>query len=114
MEERVKLALLEDMMDLDEGELNADTNLAELDSWDSMAKLSLIVLMDEEFSVKLEGDKPPLIQSLSPTIFSANPVILPSSKEKRPKRPGGWRVGAHCQTARKGEIDGAGAHRAAF
>ncbi len=40
MEERVKLALLEDMMDLDEGELNADTNLAELDSWDSMAKLS--------------------------------------------------------------------------
>lgn len=56
MDERAKLALLEDMMDLDEGELNAETVLADFDGWDSMTKLSLIVLMDEDFSVKLEGD----------------------------------------------------------
>ncbi len=56
MSEKEKLALLEDMFELDEGDLSADTVLDELDEWDSMSKLSLIVLMSDEFEKKLTGD----------------------------------------------------------
>ena len=56
MNEREKLALLEDMLELDEGALNAEMALEDIDEYDSMAKLSLIVLMEDEFNVKLTGD----------------------------------------------------------
>ena len=56
MSEREKLALLEDMLELDEGDLTADKALEDIDEYDSMAKLSLIVLMEDEFGVKLTGD----------------------------------------------------------
>ena len=56
MTEREKLALLEDMMELDEGALTVDMALDDIDEYDSMAKLSLIVLMEDEFGVKLTGD----------------------------------------------------------
>ncbi len=56
MTEREKLALLEDMLELDEGDLTAETALDDVDEYDSMAKLSLIVLMEDEFGVKLTGD----------------------------------------------------------
>ena len=56
MTEREKLALLEDMMELDEGDLTVDMALDDVDDYDSMAKLSLIVLMEDEFGVKLTGD----------------------------------------------------------
>lgn len=56
MTEREKLAMLEDMLELDEGELTVDTVLEEVDEYDSMAKLSLIVLMEDEFDIKLTGD----------------------------------------------------------
>ena len=49
MTEREKLALLEDMLELDEGNLTMDMALDEVDGYDSMAKLSLIVLMEDEF-----------------------------------------------------------------
>lgn len=56
MTEREKLALLEDMLELDEGALTVDTVLDDVDEYDSMAKLSLIVMMEDEFDVKLTGD----------------------------------------------------------
>ena len=56
MTEREKLALLEDMLELDEGDLSMDMALEDIDEYDSMAKLSLIVLMEDEFGVKLTGD----------------------------------------------------------
>lgn len=56
MNEREKLALLEDMLELDEGDLTVDKALEDIDEYDSMAKLSLIVLMEDEFDVKLTGD----------------------------------------------------------
>ena len=56
MTEREKLALLEDMLELDEGDLSVDTALDDIDEYDSMAKLSLIVLMEDEFDVKLTGE----------------------------------------------------------
>ena len=56
MTEREKLALLEDMLELDEGSLSVDMELDEVDEYDSMAKLSLIVLMEDEFNKKITGD----------------------------------------------------------
>ncbi len=56
MSEREKLALLEDMLELDEGDLTVDKALDDIDEYDSMAKLSLIVLMEDEFGIKLTGD----------------------------------------------------------
>jgi acyl carrier protein len=56
MSEQEKIGMLEEMMELDEGTLAADTALADIEEYDSMAKLSLIVLMEDEFDVKLDGD----------------------------------------------------------
>ncbi|MCB6994513.1 phosphopantetheine-binding protein [bacterium 210820-DFI.6.37] len=56
MMEREKLALLEEMLELEEGDLDVDKVLDDLEEYDSMAKLSLIVLMEDEFGVKLTGD----------------------------------------------------------
>ena len=57
MTDREKLALLEDMLELDEGDLTLDKALDDIDEYDSMAKLSLIVLMEDEFGVKLISEK---------------------------------------------------------
>lgn len=57
MNEREKLAMLEDMMDLDQGVLEANMRLEDVDGWDSMAKLSLIVLMDDEFGKVITADQ---------------------------------------------------------
>ncbi len=43
------LALLEEMLDLDEGVLRPEMALDEMVGWDSIAKLSLIVLFEDEF-----------------------------------------------------------------
>lgn len=57
MTEQEKIALLEETLDLDEGTLTPDTVLDDVDEYDSMAKLSLIVLFDDEFGKKLTGDE---------------------------------------------------------
>lgn len=49
--------MLEDMLELDGGVLEPATELSSIDEYDSMAKLSLIVLMDDEFGKKLTGEK---------------------------------------------------------
>lgn len=51
-----KIALLEETWELDEGTLTEETVLADLDEFDSMGKLSLIVLCDDEFGKKPSGD----------------------------------------------------------
>lgn len=57
MTQEEKIALLEDMLELESGALAPETELSSIDEYDSMAKLSLIVLMDDEFSKKLTGEK---------------------------------------------------------
>lgn len=51
-----KLALLEETLECDEGALTADMDLNDVDEYDSMTKLSLIVMMEDEFGVKLTSD----------------------------------------------------------
>lgn len=53
MELKKKLDLLEEMMELDEGTLTPETVLEDIEEWDSMAALSFIVLLDEEFNKKI-------------------------------------------------------------
>ena len=48
-----KLQLLEEILELPEGELREDILLDDLEEWDSMARLSLIVLMEDEFGKKI-------------------------------------------------------------
>lgn len=52
-----KIALLEDMLELDGGTLTPETEVNSIDAYDSMAKLSLIVLMDDECGKKLTGEQ---------------------------------------------------------
>lgn len=55
MTNREKMALLEDVFELDPGKLKEETVLEDLENWDSMTKLSLIVLMDDRFGKKVAG-----------------------------------------------------------
>lgn len=57
MTQQEKIALLEDMLELDANTLTPETELSAIEEYDSMAKLSLIVLMDEECSKKLTGEQ---------------------------------------------------------
>lgn len=50
-----KLAMLEELFEIEEGTLEADALLADIPEYDSMTRLSLIVLMEDEFDVKLDG-----------------------------------------------------------
>ena len=57
METKEKLAKLEDMLEIDEGTLTEETLLDDIEEWDSMSKLSLIVLMDDDFGKRITGEQ---------------------------------------------------------
>ncbi|MDO5424005.1 MAG: acyl carrier protein [Eubacteriales bacterium] len=57
MTEKEKLNLLEETLDVDEGTLSMEQNLVDVEEYDSMAKLSVIVMMEDEFGVKLSSDE---------------------------------------------------------
>ena len=52
-----KLELLAETMDCDVEELSAEKELKDLDCWDSMTMLSLIVMMDDECGKTLTRDE---------------------------------------------------------
>ena len=54
MEQAKKFELLADILDVEPSEIKADKTLAEL-GWDSVAALSFIVMLDEEFSKTVKG-----------------------------------------------------------
>ncbi len=57
MTKEEKIALLEDMLEIETGMLKPEMELTAIDEYDSMAKLSLIVLFDEECGKKLTGEE---------------------------------------------------------
>lgn len=57
MELKEKLALIEETLDVDEGSISPDTMLADVDEWDSIAALSLIVMLDEQFERTISGEQ---------------------------------------------------------
>lgn len=56
MSEMEKITKIEEALDLEEGTLTAETLLADVEEYDSMAKLSLIAMADDEFGVRITGD----------------------------------------------------------
>jgi acyl carrier protein len=56
MDESKKLAMLEEVLDMDPGTLKPDQVLKEMDEWDSLAALSVVVMVKDEFDRKLSGD----------------------------------------------------------
>lgn len=57
MELKEKLALIEEALDTQEGALAPETVLDEMESWDSIAALSLIAMMDDNFGKTLSGSE---------------------------------------------------------
>lgn len=55
MSEKEKLALLEETLEIEEGSLTINMDLNDVEEYDSMAKLSLIVMMEDEFGIKLSS-----------------------------------------------------------
>ena len=48
-----KIVLLEELMDLEDGTLEASSELEEFEEWDSLSKLSLMAAAKKEFGKKL-------------------------------------------------------------
>lgn len=57
MTQEEKIALLADMLEIETSALAPETTLDSIDEYNSMAKLSLIVLMDDECGKKLTGEQ---------------------------------------------------------
>ena len=51
------IEMIEEMLDVELGSLNEDSVLSQIPEYDSMTKLSLIVMCDDEFGKKLTGER---------------------------------------------------------
>ena len=51
-----KIELLADAFDLDAEEITPDMELDEMEDWNSLTKLSIIVMFDDEFNKKITSD----------------------------------------------------------
>ncbi|MBT1444942.1 acyl carrier protein [Shewanella sp. JM162201] len=51
------LNALEEILELDAGTLKGNETLADIDTWDSLAFLSVIAMADEHFNIVIQGDK---------------------------------------------------------
>ena len=54
MTDEKKIELLAEILDMEADELTPDTKLEDID-WDSIASLSFIAMMDEEFGKEIKG-----------------------------------------------------------
>lgn len=57
MTNQEKLEKIAEIMDLEINEITEDAVLKDFDEWDSVAVLSLIALMDEEFGKAIKGSE---------------------------------------------------------
>ena len=57
MTNQEKITLIEETLEIDGGTLTENTQLSNIAEYDSMGKLTLIVLCDEEFNKKLTGEQ---------------------------------------------------------
>lgn len=51
------IEMIEEMLDVEDGSLNEESILSEIPEYDSMTKLSLIVMCDDEFGKRLTGER---------------------------------------------------------
>jgi acyl carrier protein len=55
MTDNEKLEILADVLDMDVSEINPTMKLSSLESWDSVAALAFIAMMDEKFHKTMKG-----------------------------------------------------------
>lgn len=55
MSEKEKLALLEETLEADEGSLGAEMKLDDVEEYDSLAKLAIVVMMEDHFDKKISA-----------------------------------------------------------
>jgi len=58
-------AALDEMLELDPGTITGTERLEDLESWDSLAVISFIALVDEKFDTLVETDKLAAAESVS-------------------------------------------------
>lgn len=56
MNDAEKIELIAEALDLEAEEISAETVLADLEEWNSMNKLSIIVMIDDECGKKVTSD----------------------------------------------------------
>lgn len=57
MDLKEKLMKLEELMDLEEGTLRAEDRLSEIEEWDSITHLSLIILLEDDYDKEISGEE---------------------------------------------------------
>ena len=57
--------LVTDALGIDEGELDPDRRLADLEGWDSLRQLNVMMAVEETFGVTMEPDDLPRMTSLA-------------------------------------------------
>ena len=57
MEEQKVIELIAEALEVDSDTITAETILSELEEYDSMGKLSIIVIMDEDYDKTLSGEE---------------------------------------------------------
>ena len=65
MDLQEKIALIEEVLDVEAGSLTQETMLADVEEWDSIAALSLIVMLDEKFEKTVSGAQIKAMASIS-------------------------------------------------
>lgn len=60
-----KIAMLEDIMELDAGTLTPETVLSTLEEWDSITLLSFIAMMEDEFHKIVSGSEVKQLKTVS-------------------------------------------------
>lgn len=50
------IAAFKEALELEDKEVNLSDNFRDYEEWDSIAQLSLIAALDEEFDLQIEGD----------------------------------------------------------
>lgn len=51
------LELVKEVMDIEDKQLDLSVNFRELDEWDSLANLSLVAMLDDEFGIVIDSQK---------------------------------------------------------
>ncbi|MEY8333794.1 acyl carrier protein [Lachnospiraceae bacterium 47-T17] len=56
MTEERKIELIEDLLEVDAGTISPEMQLEDVENWDSMTALALIVMIDEECGRRITGN----------------------------------------------------------
>ncbi|RAR70234.1 acyl carrier protein [Flavobacterium aciduliphilum] len=59
------ITLFKEAIDSENDQISMDTRFRELDEWDSLAALSIIAMLDEEYDIIIDGNKFQKLETLS-------------------------------------------------